>query len=806
MLNNSDELERIKSEFSKYIIDANSLKKTKLIGKGGYAEVWLVTDEEGNSKGALKQLYSECITEKDIVNFTREVQTLAASNHPFFVKFLGFSPQFPLSILTEYIPNGSLFKLMRSESKSKILTGSKKTVIAMGVANAMHFLHLQGIIHRDLKSMNVLLDSKYYPRICDFGIARIYRETPQIMTVNIGTPHWMAPEALNGEKYGFPFDVYSYGMLLYELLTEKIPWENVNQEVVMRLVMIEGKRPQIPQKTPQQLKDLIEKCWAQNPDERPTFEYIYEQFASGNVSYPNAKQEDIDELKEFLENNGFMIQHKEKRVKKVKLVRNSTSEVLYEFSDLTTNNPKIQTTLKKALSNLNDQNCKLFWKQISPLLSPNVPRTTQLFVINNIPEAITTKAIAREAIAAGIHKLVDYCDFEAQNSALTLYHRLFTFFPEGINSTFHSEMDQIIANDIKSALILLQLYSQGFKDNKDPWDILDILLTSEKKFLKSDYATEYIETLYYLCSTHKDYAKARLENCADVFFETAETASKLSTSVQALNSIVSLSICAHSKLSVQRLTELLKDENCANPTVTFLLHCPTVEANPEIILALFKTAQRGNENAILVLCTIAEKFDYARIISRDLSWIIDPLPTILSTLRLFLVMFRHKDLREKLLLNSNLTRMFSKLLHEKDQTSAIIIVQLIILYPNPSKDLIQKLKKNKVLKRLLDLCVASNNIEVLKSMVHLVSFLSEFGDSSEYLIAIPKLWDIVKTSSSITLDAIVTIVNLSKYQLCALKCKELGMIQFFKEISSDPSYTEISATFIANIAAADIDK
>lgn len=804
MINNSDELQKIISEFPQYIIDAAAYKKVKLIGKGGYAEVWTVTDDKGNDKGALKQFYSECITPKDIINFTREVETLASTNHPFFVKFLGFCPNFPLSILTEYVPNGSLFKVMRSDYKQKILTGRRKTIIAMGVANAMYFLHQQGIIHRDLKSMNVLLDSRYYPRICDFGVARIYSNTPQTMTVSIGTPHWMAPEALSGENYGLSFDVYSYGMLLYELLTEKIPWENVNQEVVMRLVMIEGKRPQIPSKTPQPLKDLIEKCWAQNPDERPPFDYIYEQFESGNVSYPNAKTEDINELKDFLEKHGFKI-IQQKRAKKSKLSRNLTSESLHDFSDLSTNNPKFQTNLKQSIEKVSDINCKLFWKQLSTILSSEIHRSDQLYIYNNIPRAITSKATAKEALANNIHKYVDFCDFEAQNSALALYIKLFEFCPEGIDGTFHSEMDKILANDIKSAILLLQLYAKGFNDNKDPWSIIDILITSSKKFLKSEFTSEYIQTLHYLCSNYKDYAKARIENCAEIFFEVAN-GQNIAAASQAILALISLNICSHSKVSEKRLIELLKDDNSCPAAINYMINIPSFECTPDLIMGLFIAAQKGNENAILVLCHLAERHENARIISRDLSWIIDPLPTILSTLRLFLVMFKHKDIKDKMLTNANTTRMFSKLLHEKDQTAAIIICELILVYPNPSKDLILKLKKNKVLKRLLDLCVASNNIEVLTAMINLVSFLSELGDSSEFLLAIPKLWSIVKANNSISLDALVTIVNLSKYQLCSLKCVEMGMLAFFKEIQSDPSYAEISTTFINNAKTADVYK
>lgn len=287
-------LKQLKGEFPGFIVNLNEYRKEKLIGKGGYAEVWLATHIVTGEQVALKQLY-QSMTPKQTRSFAREIQTMAFGNHPFFVRFIGFSATSTLTLVSEYMANGSLFRFLRSEHRRSRLTGTHRTLIAMGVAHAMNHLHSLGIIHRDLKSMNILLDQKFLPRLCDFGIARFLDPT-QAMTTHIGTPHWMAPEILNGEKYGKEVDVYSFGMLLYELLTNLIPWAGLEPAVVIKQVCTDRSRPKLPSDTPEQIRKLIQLCWSQSPEKRPTFSGIYHIFKTGQVAFPDTDPSEVLKL------------------------------------------------------------------------------------------------------------------------------------------------------------------------------------------------------------------------------------------------------------------------------------------------------------------------------------------------------------------------------------------------------------------------------------------------------------------------------------------------------------------------------
>ena len=135
------------------------------------------------------------------INFCREVAILASNSNPFIVPFIGFNPE-EHTIMTKFMPNGSLDNYLNNE---KQLNPTQLTIIAAGIAHALARIHETGIIYRDVKPQNILLDEKMYPIICDFGISRDFT---QVMTHNTGTLCFMAPEQITTGIYDQKADVY----------------------------------------------------------------------------------------------------------------------------------------------------------------------------------------------------------------------------------------------------------------------------------------------------------------------------------------------------------------------------------------------------------------------------------------------------------------------------------------------------------------------------------------------------------------------------------------------------------------------
>lgn len=211
----------------RYLLNISEIKVEKQIGSGGSARVYKGTYKEIDV--AIKRLNLNSIdVEKAKQEFRREVNTLSIIRHPNLVLFMGVAlDNQNLCIVTEYCFGGSLFQLLHQDLHIPI-SWKQKLTMALDVAKGMTFLHNAyeaPILHRDLKSLNLLLaqpikgESDFVSvKITDFGLSRENTKSNEMMTANTGTYHWMAPEVLNAEPYTHKADVYSYGIVLYEII------------------------------------------------------------------------------------------------------------------------------------------------------------------------------------------------------------------------------------------------------------------------------------------------------------------------------------------------------------------------------------------------------------------------------------------------------------------------------------------------------------------------------------------------------------------------------------------------------------
>lgn len=202
--------------------------------------------------------------------FAQEVMMLATLKHPNIVRFIGACRK-PMvwCIVTEYAKGGSVRQfLMKRHNRSVPLKLAVKQ--ALDVARGMAYVHGLGFIHRDLKSDNLLIASDKSIKIADFGVARIEVQT-EGMTPETGTYRWMAPEMIQHRPYTQKVDVYSFGIVLWELITGMLPFQNMTAVQAAFAVVNKGVRPIIPNDCLPVLGEIMTRCWDANPDVRPPF-------------------------------------------------------------------------------------------------------------------------------------------------------------------------------------------------------------------------------------------------------------------------------------------------------------------------------------------------------------------------------------------------------------------------------------------------------------------------------------------------------------------------------------------------------
>lgn len=202
--------------------------------------------------------------------FQQEVMMLATLKHPNIVRFIGACRK-PMvwCIVTEYAKGGSVRQfLTKRHNRSVPLKLAVKQ--ALDVARGMEYVHRLGLIHRDLKSDNLLIFADKSIKIADFGVARIEVQT-EGMTPETGTYRWMAPEMIQHRPYTQKVDVYSFGIVLWELITGMLPFQNMTAVQAAFAVVNKGVRPIIPPDCLPVLAEIMTRCWDPNPDVRPPF-------------------------------------------------------------------------------------------------------------------------------------------------------------------------------------------------------------------------------------------------------------------------------------------------------------------------------------------------------------------------------------------------------------------------------------------------------------------------------------------------------------------------------------------------------
>lgn len=213
----------------------------------------------------------------------REMAILKSLRHPNIVQFMGLSKhRNDYYIVTEFISGGDLRHLLKDHSKE--LSWKMRVKMALDTAQALTFLHSKGLMHRDLKSHNLLVDENGKIKLCDFGFSRRVGDTAEQMTL-CGTDEWMAPEVMLGEKYDTRADVFSFGMVVTELITRQKPAKRAPGR---RFAFdAEAFRPLVPRSCPPDLVQIAIDCTQWDPHHRPVMKEVLERLKALNASIPD---------------------------------------------------------------------------------------------------------------------------------------------------------------------------------------------------------------------------------------------------------------------------------------------------------------------------------------------------------------------------------------------------------------------------------------------------------------------------------------------------------------------------------------
>ncbi|KAJ0448149.1 putative protein kinase TKL-CTR1-DRK-1 family [Helianthus annuus] len=255
--------------YQEWNIDFSEITVGTRVGIGFFGEVF--RGIWNGTEVAIKVFLEQDLTAENMEDFCNEISILSRLRHPNVILFLGACTRPPrLSMVTEYMEMGSLYYLIHLSGQKKKLSWRRRLKMLRDICRGLMCIHRMKIAHRDIKSANCLVNKHWTVKICDFGLSRMMTESPMKDTSSAGTPEWMAPELIRNEPFTEKCDIFSLGVIMWELCTLNRPWEGLPPERVVYSVANKGSRLDIPEGP---IGRLIADCWAE-PQDRPSCEEI----------------------------------------------------------------------------------------------------------------------------------------------------------------------------------------------------------------------------------------------------------------------------------------------------------------------------------------------------------------------------------------------------------------------------------------------------------------------------------------------------------------------------------------------------
>eukprot|EP01102_Stenamoeba_stenopodia_P008171 TRINITY_DN2329_c0_g1_i1.p1 TRINITY_DN2329_c0_g1~~TRINITY_DN2329_c0_g1_i1.p1 ORF type:complete len:1416 (-),score=301.38 TRINITY_DN2329_c0_g1_i1:218-4465(-) len=270
-------------EKASWEVSADEIEFGKMIGRGAYGEVY-----EGKFRGkrvAIKKLLGTIRQEDVFKSFVKEIEFLAKFKNPHVLEFHAACLEHPnLCVVTDFMDRGTVNDVVTKEN----VEWKRIVNMAIDAAKGLQYMHENKILHKDIKSFNFLVANDYRVVIADFGCSEEIDPNDNKAGL-LGTFNWMPPEAFDPGVYDTKSDIFSYGMVLWEMLTAQIPYGTVNNQLMVLQLIDSAERPHIPAAAPETFANLIRACWDASPEKRPDWNEIITTLESLLPSQPSPK-------------------------------------------------------------------------------------------------------------------------------------------------------------------------------------------------------------------------------------------------------------------------------------------------------------------------------------------------------------------------------------------------------------------------------------------------------------------------------------------------------------------------------------
>ena len=248
---------------------AEKYSTKKLLGEGSYGKCYLIQEKSTHKQYVGKAINTAKLTRQQVDTVLKEGKMMEKLNHPFIVGFKEvLKSKTKILIVMEYAEGGDLQKYQNSFGTTLIQEAEVKRLMVQ-ICLALKYLHERTIIHRDLKPDNVFLAKNRDVKLGDFGVSKELRSARDLTNTIIGTPYYLSPEIIRNEAYGCQTDIWSLGVMIYELCSKRHPFEARNIVQLYEAIK-RAEVPALPRGYSRELEELLKRMLDKTPSRRPT--------------------------------------------------------------------------------------------------------------------------------------------------------------------------------------------------------------------------------------------------------------------------------------------------------------------------------------------------------------------------------------------------------------------------------------------------------------------------------------------------------------------------------------------------------
>lgn len=755
----SDLFKILNPEFGDRIIDPFRYSLIRKDRRGPYGQcniVALTTDE--NKLMTSRRFSKFPLSDDQIQYYIEEARFLMNLNHPFIIPYYGFSYKVPFTFITQNKYSTTLYDAINSKENKRNLTGTEKSTIALCISCSMVYLHSKNIVNYDLCSENIFLYDNDYPKLGNFGLRPqidYFPDDKQIKSVEID--RWTPPELYDDGIPSPKTDVYSFGIILWELLTQELPFSDaIPTEYETRIVKNE-ERPPIPPDTPKILKKLIELCWSPDPEQRPSYNKIFELFSTKKILFPNTDENYIDKVSavanEWMKNNG----PKRKDYRNVEdvssFLKTSSLKEIIEYT-----------------SSLDETNCLPFFEGINQLSKEDSDerKFTGLFEILQLI-TLNKKCLEIYIKSGSIQNLPFLYEYYSE-ICLSILIPVFSVSPEVLTPQLFKTLESLTPQYPIKIIRLMSSILSNKLDISQYKQLLDFLLTQSNFLIQNNAALPLIHTLYKLIKKSPKLLESRGQFIIRLFVSCLS-----STSNDCILSTYNALIMLRPQLlpvECDILCRHLQDHLIRPKTLQLLCFTRPVRVTQKLIEVLLQESKREKNahNAILML---SRHNDIAHILlTKPALWMTLNITNDETALKIVLILMQQPSNKQHLVkLNNNmlLPELLNRMI-DKEKLEVIDALFSVVRNLPANGDFVECLSNSGFISNYLKMANDSDNDGVRLRGYYLVVFLGRIKFTPDYLIFLQRVkFDLANNAKMKTLAlTYCSIINLDQRGRLAL--------------------------------------